>query len=217
MITVSDDYRNSIYAPIRQINARVTITLFGESKTYYDDRIIRFNCIEERNTVVDTLPSNEISITLDNLDKEFSMLSLGNIQKILASRPTIEIDLELVFDESVFLTFYQVDSSGHFTEWIPLGKFYLSEWINERESKSITLIARDNFDYLSNTPYNHLSFTGTTMYELAESILISAGITDYEIDSSLHSVGTAGFTEQIDSRTALQHVGIATRSAVYQK
>lgn len=215
MITVTEDYRNAIYAPIRQIDARVHFTLFGETKTYYDDRIIRFNIVEERETVADTLPANEISLTLDNLDNEFNLLSLSNMDQVLASRPTIEIEFGLVYDDSVFLTFYQADSDGESTEWIPMGTFYLAEWKNEREAKTITLVARDNLDYLSNTPYKNTMFEGN-MYQLAEDVFIKAGVTDYEIDNNLKTVITSGFKEKLDSRTALQHIGIATRSAIYQ-
>jgi hypothetical protein len=54
------------------------------------------------------------------------------------------------------------------------------------------------------------------LYDLAVDILQKAGIVSYSIDNSLKNIPTNGFSERLDSRTALQHIGIASRSAVFQ-
>ena len=201
MLDVSRDYKNAVYALTRKSVARIKFTMDGTTKIYDDNSIIDLNILEEMNTINITLPCNELKVTLDNTKGEFSFLNLSNIQTVLAKRPRIDVEIGLETTEGIF-------------EYVPMGVFYLIEWKNEVGSMSITLIGRDNFDMLSQISYNN-SASGN-LYDLAVDILTKAGITDYLIDDSLKTITTRGFLERLDSRKALQHIGIASKSAVYQ-
>ncbi|RSD21083.1 hypothetical protein [Mesobacillus subterraneus] len=201
MLNVSNAFKEAVYAPIRKITARIHFTLNGSTKTYDDDFIIRASILEEMNTINETLPSNEAIVTLENTNGEFNILNLQRMQEIIASRPKIQMEFGLVYeDESI--------------EWVPMGTYFLVEWKNEVAAMSISLIGRDNFDMLSQISYNNTA--GNNLYNLAADILQKAGIVDFTIDNSLKSINTNGFLERLDSRTALQHIGIASRSAVFQ-
>jgi hypothetical protein len=212
MLDVSQNFKDTVYAPVRQFNARIHFTLSGNTVTYDDETIIKINILEEMNTINNTLPSNEITVTLDNSDGAFNFLKLSNMQEIIASRPKIEVEFGLVNEKLPYLSFYQIDYTQEI-EWVPVGTYYLTEWKNERESRSISLIGRDHFDYLSGISYDNLS--SNTLYNLAVDVLQNAGITNYSVDDSLKTITTSGFKERLDSRTALQHIGIAGRAAVY--
>ncbi|MFS1519675.1 hypothetical protein V1503_24935 [Bacillus sp. SCS-151] len=200
MLDVSKDYKNAVYTLVRKITARISFTIDDETNIY-DDTIIDLKILEEMNTINTTLPSNEIQVTLDNTSRAFDFLNLQNIQNVLAKKPKIkaEFGLELV---------------NGMIEYVPMGSFTLIEWKNETGSMSVSLIGRDSFDLLKEVSY-HNTDPGT-LYDLAVDIFERAEITDYEIDDSLKAIHTEGFTERIDSRTALQHIGIASKSAVFQ-
>lgn len=211
MLQVSNEFKDAVYAPIRKFTARIHLTLYGEKTTYDDSYILTLNILEEMN-IHDTLPSNEMKVTLDNSSGAFNFLRLQNMQEIIASRPKIEVEFGLVFEDEPFVTFYQTLEQS--IEWIPMGSFYLTEWKNETAAMSISLIGRDNFDMLSEISYENTS--GGTLYDIAVDILQEAGIEDFSISDTLMNINTDGFTERLDSRSALQHIGIASKSAVFQ-
>lgn len=200
MLEASRKFKDNIYALIRETTARIKFTMDGVTKEYDENYIIGIDILEEMDTLSTTIPSNEARITLDNTDGEFNFLNLRNIHQILAKRPKIEIEIGLELGDTI--------------EFVPMGTYYLIEWKNSIGAMTIELIARDNFDMLSQISYN--SSINTNLYDLAVDILENAGITEYKIDESLKNIPTNGFPERLDSRTALQHIGVASKSAVYQ-
>ncbi|MEH7093932.1 hypothetical protein [Neobacillus vireti] len=104
------------------------------------------------------------------------------------------------------------------TEWQPMGTFYLDSWKNDVGALTVTLVGYDNFTMLDNIPFGDVG-TGANknLYDLAVDVFQKAGITSYNIDQSLKNITTVtGFKEQVSCRVALQHIGIAGLSAVYQ-
>lgn len=97
MLDVSTEFKNNVYAPIRQFDARVTMNLSGQSTVYDDSTIILIKALEEMSVLNETIPSNEIQVTLDNSDGSLNALRLDNIQQIISSRPTITTEFGLVF------------------------------------------------------------------------------------------------------------------------
>jgi hypothetical protein len=404
MLASSTDFKNNVYAPIRQFDARVTITLQGTTTTYGDDKIIRMNILEEISTLNDTVPSNELQLTMDNSDGEFNLLNFQNMQQIIASKPKIVTELGLVLAnyqaDTTLLNFLgkiagsivengniikysagstlivpasfsvegtqshydsvkvlegnlfsaatttsgsirqvlfsfnilrileekfgsviwqgkttisekvelakayisslkgnwwgrgsgpngnkasfqiwnsgssnwqglqtstssnitqlfitpaiassHIDSTGfvHFiayaeasdgitasrvytdyielivetapiyvVEWKPAGVFFLSDWKNEKTSKTITMTANDYFNMLGDISYDPT--TSTNLATLASEVLTKGDVpvADQVIDSSLSAITVNKFTERLDCRTALQHIGIAGQCAVFQ-
>jgi hypothetical protein len=200
MLEVSQSFKDTVYAPIRQFNARITFTLLGTTNIYNDETIIRMNILEEMSTLNDTIPSNELQLTLDNSEGAFNVLSYQNMQQIIASRPKVVVEFGLVVTDTV-------------TEWIPMGMYYLSEWKHEVGTKTITLTCNDVFNMLDAISYENTA--SNTLYNLAVDILTKAGITSYSIDDSLKQT-TSNFPNRLNSREALQHIGIASGSAVFQ-
>lgn len=201
MLNVSNNFKTAVYAPERKTTARVKFTLNGTTTLYDDSYIIGITILEEMDTLNVTMPANEIKVTFDNTSGEFSFLNMQNMQEIIASRPKIEVEFGLYLkDETI--------------EWVPMGTYFLINWKNEIASMSISLIGRDHFDNLAEISYNNKS--GGTLYNLAVDVLQKAGITTYSIDDSLKNISTSGFIERLDSRSALQNIGIASRCAVLQ-
>lgn len=174
-------------------------------RTYDDTNIIRLNIVEEVNVLNDSLPANELSITLDNQSGEFNVLGLGNMSQIIASKPTIMVELGLVLDSGA-------------VEWIPSGKFFIIEWKNDITTRIITFTAQDYFRLFSNISYDPTSIT--KLGDLAKDVITKAGVplTNQRIDlgylNNLPDINPV--SERTDSRTVLQNVGIAGQTAIFQ-
>jgi hypothetical protein len=98
MLEVTQDFKNNVYAPIRQFNSRIHFTLNGTTTTYDDETIMKINILEEMSTLNESVPSNELQVTLDNSDGAFNMLNLQNMHGIIASKPKVEVEFGLVIE-----------------------------------------------------------------------------------------------------------------------
>jgi hypothetical protein len=99
MIPVSSAFQAGVYANVRQFNSQLYFTcaqLNGGARTLYtDSRIINFDLVEETTTLNDSVPSDQLTIELDNTDGAFNFLNISNMQTIIAGRPKIELQLGL--------------------------------------------------------------------------------------------------------------------------
>ncbi len=186
--------------------ARVSEVDFGVVKEYQGDKLIKLNIIEEINLIGDQLPSNEIQFTIDNSDRKFNILNPYGYYRFLRERQEVNASIGLQIND--------IGEEQEEYEYIPMGKYYLIDWQSDEGALTTTFIARDNIETLEDIEYE--SITNTNLYDLAEDILVKAGIEEYEIDSRLKTIPTAGFPETLTSREALQCIGIAGQCMVYQ-
>jgi hypothetical protein len=233
MLDSSKDYQSAIYAPSRRIDARVTFTQGGTSNVYDDNYITQVTLVEEMSTLNDSISSDELQVTLDNTSGILYFLNSSNMNQIIAQRPSIQLefgleipiigawnsvqnlrwsDLSTTWDNGPF------NETSTIIEWIPMGTYYLDAWKNDVGAVTVTLIAHDNFTMLDNISYGSTGYMANrTLYDIAVDIFNTAGITNYNIDTSLQNyTTTTGFKEPVTARVALQHVGIAGMAAVYQ-
>ncbi len=185
--------------PFRRV--RITEVDFGVIHTYEDDKLIKLNIIEEMNIISDKIPSNEIRFTIDNSSKEFNILNPEGFYRFLKERQEVKAQIGVEIEEDEF-------------EFIPMGKFYLTDWQSDEGALTTTFIARDIFELLEGKEYT--SINNTNLYDLAEDILIKANVENYFIDEELKNIPTNGFIKPLNSRKALQYIGIAGKAAIYQ-
>jgi hypothetical protein len=95
MLKASQNFKDNIYAAVRQIDARITFTMNGVTKVYDDDTIIRFNILEETHPVNETLASNELKVTFNNQDNEFDFINFQNLSQIIANKPILKAEAGL--------------------------------------------------------------------------------------------------------------------------
>jgi hypothetical protein len=210
MLSCSTDYQNNIYANMRQINARITFTINESTNVYDDTYITQMTILEEMSTLNDSIPSDELHVTLDNTNGTFDFFNMSNMHQIIAQRPKIFVELGLIVPVST--------QNPDGIEWQPMGTYYLDSWKNDVGAVTVTLMAHDNFTMLDNISFGDVGVGASkTLYDIAVDVFNTAGITDYNIDQSLKTYTTAtGFKESVTCRVALQHIGIASMSAVYQ-
>jgi hypothetical protein len=100
MLDSSKDYQSAIYAPSRRIDARITFVKDGVSSVYDDNYITQVTLVEEMSTLNDSLPSDELQVTLDNTSGNFDFLNFSNMNQIIASRPSIQLEFGLEIQTS---------------------------------------------------------------------------------------------------------------------
>jgi hypothetical protein len=181
--------------------ARIVEIDFGVFQEYNDEKLIKLNIIEEMNIISDKIPSNEIRFTIDNSNKEFNILNPDGFYRFLKEAQEVKAQIGLEVDKNEF-------------EFVPMGKFYLTDWQSDEGALTTTFIARDIFELLEGKEY--ISIKDTNLYNLAEDIMIKASVKDYHIDEKLKNISTSGFKEKLNCRKALQYLGIAGMAAIYQ-
>lgn len=182
------------YARIAEIDAGVVLV-------YTDDNLMRLSLSEEVDPIAANMVIPEFEFTIDNSTKEFDILNPSGIYTSLQQRQRMYAELGL-------------DLTGR-TEWVPVGYFYLSEWRNDPGSLTTTFRGRSKLDLLDLTNYSNATPKWAySFYSLAESILTTAGITNFVIDSNLYSVETNALLENMTCREALQMLAIATCSVI---
>ena len=182
--------------------ARLVEVDFGVVREYAGDKLISFKVIEEMDLLTSTVPSNEMQFVLDNSDQLFNILNPNGIYRFFVPNQEMTAQIGLLIGENKY-------------EWIPMGKYFLTEWTVEEGAMTCTFVGRDIFTKLEAVDYTTL-LQNTNLYDLAEDILIKAEVEKYKIDETLKLVPTKGFFEPIKVRQALQMIAIAGRCVVRQ-
>ncbi|MDJ0305396.1 hypothetical protein [Dehalobacter sp.] len=182
--------------------ARVAEISFGIVYQYTGQEIINASILEELDTISNQVTANELKMTLDNQDKRFNILNLSGVYPALQKKQKINPYLGVL------------KASGD-TEYIPMGIFYLSEWKSDEGTMTASFTAYDVMDLLAQDNFAGGTYSGATLYNIAQAVFTSAGITDYEIDTALQSITSSGSLEKMPHREALQLIAIAGMAAVY--
>jgi hypothetical protein len=201
-----DNYTRLVITIIKWANprrrARVTEVDFGVVQEYTGDKMISLKVLEEMDLLSSTVPSNEMQFVLDNSDQYFNILNPNGVYRFIVPNQEMSAQIGVLIGENKY-------------EWIPMGKYYLTEWTVEEGAMTSTFVGRDIFTKLQIAEYTNL-LQNTNLYDLAVDVLTEAKVERYEIDDSLKLIPTAGFKEKIKVRDALQMIAIAGRSAVRQ-
>ena len=183
--------------------ARLVEVDFGIVREYTGETLIELKIVEEMDLLTSTVPSNEMQFSLDNSDQAFNMLNPDGIYRFLKVNQEMTAQLGLLIGEEKY-------------EYIPMGKYYLSEWMMDEGGTTATFIGHDIFTTLDVSMYTTL-LQNTNLYDLAVSVLTQANIEDYIIDDKLKTITTTGFKEELNTREALQMIAIAGRSVLRQR
>ena len=182
--------------------ARLVEVDFGVVREYTGDKLISFKVLEEMDLLASTVPSNEMEFVLDNQDQAFNILNPNGIYRFLELNQEMSAQLGVLIGDQKY-------------EWIPMGKYFLTEWTVEEGAMTSTFVGRDIFTRLEILEYTGL-LQNTNLYDLAVDILIEANVERYVIDDKLKDITTVGFKEPIKVREALQMIAIAGQSIVRQ-
>lgn len=201
-----DNYKRILITIIKWANpnrrARLVEVDFGVVREYTGEKLISLKILEEMDLLASTVPSNEMQFVLDNSDQFFNILNPDGVYRFLKPNQEMTAEIGLLIGEQKY-------------EWIPMGKYFLTDWTVEEGAMTSTFIGRDLFTKIDLMEYTTL-LQNTNLYDLAVDIFTEAEIEHYEIDDSLRDIATNGFQEKIKTREALQMIAIAGRSIVRQ-
>lgn len=201
-----DNYERLVITIIRWINpirrARLTEVDFGSVQEYTGAKLISLKVVEEMDLLASTVPSNEMQFVLDNSDQYFNILNPNGVYRFLVPNQEMTSQIGILIGESKY-------------EWIPMGKFYLSQWTVDEGSMTSTFIGHDIFTKLDLSEYT-ISLQDTNLYDLAVDVLTKANVDSYVIDDTLKDITTKGFKDKTKTREALQMIAIAGRCIVRQ-
>lgn len=72
---------------------------FATVRQYGDETIMKMDVVEDISVLNDAVPSNELTITLNNNSGDFNVVQFSNLSQVLASKPSIFAELGLVYDK----------------------------------------------------------------------------------------------------------------------
>ena len=180
-------------------------------EVYEGDDIILIHLLEEREVSQGSLPvgnisANEIDIRLFNSNRKFDA---GNKQSSL---------YQLLKANRRIKAWLGVETTNGI-EYVPLGTFWSGDWHVPEDEVYAETMGRDRLELLRKSTYSTSQLQmNKTLYELAESILQDAGLTEeeYYIDIELQQfpVPYAWFDSQ-SHREALRKVAEACLGQVY--
>lgn len=113
--------------------------------------LVKFSHESSRDPISGSLPKDEIKFSVDNSDQRWNPLNPQGLYKYL-------------YDQQPVTTRYGMDVNGTI-EWIPGGRFYLSEWSVPSNGLEASFVARDVFSILMKSTYTGRKYG--TLYEFA--------------------------------------------------
>ena len=183
--------------------ARIVEVDFGLLKTFVDDELIKVDVIEELDTLNNFVATNELTFTIDNSDRKFNILNPNGIYRFLKNRQEVTCEFGLKTTNDQF-------------EFVQMGKFYLDEWKADEGALTVTFTAHDITKILDSETYESNVSTLENAYNLCQGILERCGVQNYFIDDSLKDIMLNQKTDKVTCKEALQMIGIASLSVVYQ-
>jgi hypothetical protein len=183
--------------------ARITEVDFGSVQEYTGDKLINLKVVEEMDLLASTVPSNQMTFELDNSDQYFNILNPDGVYRFIVPNQEMRAEIGLLIGEQKY-------------EWIPLGKYYLSDWKVEEGAMTSTFTGHDLFTQLDLIDIQPA--TVTNLYTLAQNVFSQAniGAEGYVLDDSLKDFPTTGFKDTTKARVALQLIAIAGKCVVRQ-
>lgn len=197
-----DDTDYLLITPVTMLNANTRFRIYsltcGIANTFTNNEVINYSNNEFVSAITETIPSNDVSFTVDNQDEYYSP---ENPESALAY---MEIGQEVKVQFG-----YDIDDMGTI-EWVKPQKSFLKTWsANKREAK---FTATDSFYRLDGTYYRGLYRpNGITLYDLALDVIRDAGIQSYFIDSYLKTLRVQNPIPPVSYGSALQIIANASR------
>lgn len=183
--------------------ARVSEVDWGLIQVYEDDKLIKFNFIEEVDILSSQIPSNEFKFTIDNSNKLFNILNPQGFYKFLQEKQKIKAEIGTVLENGK-------------VEYVTIGDFLLRTWESDEGSLTATFTSNTRLDLMSNYDYENLTLKSNySLYSLIEELFNICGVKDYEIDNKLKNIFTKCLVEKTSCKDVLQMVLIAGMSNMF--
>lgn len=169
-----------IYAmsrPYRRIHTVEDIP--GIYFAYGPDEVVSMNVNMAVDIFMKELITGEVDFEIENAKKTLDILNPEGFEQYLRRRQPVEINLIMVFPDNS-------------KESIPIGKLLLTDWKSNKGSMTASFTARDNTDKLAQSKYikGMIPAAPVSLKEYAETVLVDAGVEEYEIDTEFMNIYT---------------------------
>lgn len=199
-----------IITPTKMINGQGRLRIYqfssGVINVFTNEDTLSFTMKEYVSPITQTLPSMDMSVTVDNQDQYFSP---DNPESTLAY---FEVGQEMKVSFG-----YDVSGNGNI-EWMPENTAYLKDWF--ATDTQATFSATDRFERLVGKYYKGLYRPeGITLYDLAVDVFTDAGMLDereYYIDPYLKNVVVYNPIPPVTHAEALQIIANAGRCVLFE-
>lgn len=191
--------------------ARIKQIFTGMIKNYYKKDIMSFSNSGSIDALSMSLPTNDISFSLKNIDNSFNPYNPDSLSNYLMQRQPVNISYGYIYN------------SNQPVEWIKVGTFYLSEWEAKQNDISASFSASNLFEFFQDE-YTEGKYSpdGVSLYQLAENIfesvelpLNSDGSKKWYIDDSLKNIFTTAPLPEDTKANCLQLIANAGMCVIY--
>ena len=163
---------------------------FGR-KYKWEDEIISLKVTESIDITANTLPSNELTVTLNNINNSFNKYNPSNRLRFLQEGQKLEVENSLIINGK--------------KESVSLGTFYLTSWGSESEYTT-KFVANDILLRLDGTFYHSKFYQNATVETIINDILSEIEGVSYEISDELKNITLTGYIPIVTHREALQQI-----------
>lgn len=206
--TTEDSFDNTTFirvTPTKMINSQGRLRIYrfscGVTNTFTNDDIMDYSHTEYVSPISETLPTNDVSLTVKNYDLYYLP---DNPESTLAYMEQGQ-EVKIAFG-------YDTTGNGDI-EWLPEKTSYLKTW-KANETQAV-FTATDIFDYMTGTYYRgRYRPEGISLYDLTVDVFEDAGIENYFIDSYLKDIIVKNPMPVVSHSEALQIIANAGRCAI---
>lgn len=193
--------------PLQMVNGsgRLRILKFscGVTNTFVNDDVINYSEKEYVSPIAETLPSNDVTLTVKNYDLYYLPDNPDSALAFMEQGQEVKVALG-----------YDVNGKGNI-EWLPERVTYLKTW-KANESQAV-FTATDVFDNMVGTYYRgKYRPEGISLYDLAVDVFEDAKIENYFIDTYLQDIIVYNPIPVVSHSVALQIIANAGRCAISQ-
>lgn len=194
--------------PLKMVNGEGRLRIYqfstGLVKIFGNKEVKSFSQTEYVSSITDTIPSLDMSLTVDNQNLYYN----PDIDDSTLSYLEVGQQISVAFG-------YDVTGNGNI-EWLPETTAYLKSWSASYTDAKFS--ATDKFDLIdSNYSRGIYSAEGVSLYALAEDVFADIGIeeSEYYIDPYLDDILIHNPIPNVKHTEALQIIANAGRCALY--
>ena len=153
------------HKPYRRV--RVCEVIFGIIQTFDKDNLSELTILNELSPDMSSLPSNEMTVTIENIEKKYNMINPTGLYKYLQEGQALDVNIG-------------VGETGNI-EQINTGKYYFTKSSSEDSSMTAQITANDRFHTLDGSMCR-IGATGTwTTLEALNAVILDSGL-DISVD-----------------------------------
>ena len=156
--------------------ARMEHIFLGMNRVYSKSDLFNYSHKQSVSPISTSLPKNEISFSVDNINGEYNVHNEGGLAKYLMERQKVKVRYGLKMNDGTI-------------EWVKGGEFYLSEWSAKQNGLTADFTARDSIEFMSAINTNFLdNVAKRSLWDMADYILTDAKKENPLISYSINTV-----------------------------